>query len=80
MEEITNTNIEEQKEEAKTYSQEEVDALLQKNGDRRVTEALKKRSRRSNRGWQTRRRFQNLMRTQGRRRRRTCTSPNLKRS
>lgn len=30
-------------EEAKTYTQEEVDALLQKEGDKRVTEALKTR-------------------------------------
>lgn len=41
--ENTNTGAEEQTSEpAKTYTQEEVDALLQKEGDRRVTEALKK--------------------------------------
>lgn len=40
----TNTGAEEQTSEPtpKTYTQEEVDALLQKEGDRRVTEALKK--------------------------------------
>ena len=45
---MENENInttEEQKEEAKTYSQEEVQSLLQKEGDRRVTEALKKKER-----------------------------------
>ena len=45
---MDNENInttEEQKEEAKTYSQEEVQSLLQKEGDRRVTEALKKKER-----------------------------------
>lgn len=46
MAELENTNIgaEEQTSEPtpKTYTQEEVDALLQKEGDRRVTEALKK--------------------------------------
>ena len=46
MAELENTNIgaEEQNSEPtpKTYTQEEVDALLQKEGDRRVTEALKK--------------------------------------
>ena len=41
MEENTNTNIEEQKEEAKTYSEDELKTLLQKEGDRRVTEALR---------------------------------------
>ena len=45
MEENTNTNIEEQKEEAKTYSEDELKTLLQKEGDRRVTEALKKKER-----------------------------------
>lgn len=42
--ETTNTGAEEQNSEPtpKTYTQEEVDALLQKEGDRRVTEALKK--------------------------------------
>ena len=45
MEETTNTNIEEQKEEAKTYSEDEMKTLLQKEGDRRVTEALKKKER-----------------------------------
>ena len=46
MAELENTNIgaEEQTSEPtpKTYTQEEVDAMLQKEGDRRVTEALKK--------------------------------------
>lgn len=45
---MENENIntpEEQKEEAKTYSQDEVQALLQKEGDRRVTEALRKKER-----------------------------------
>ena len=45
---MENENInttEEQKEEAKTYSQEEVQSLLQKEGDRRVTEALRKKER-----------------------------------
>lgn len=45
---MDNENInttEEQKEEVKTYSQEEVQSLLQKEGDRRVTEALKKKER-----------------------------------
>ena len=46
MAELENTNIgaEAKTEEPtpKTYTQEEVDALLQKEGDRRVTEALKK--------------------------------------
>lgn len=42
-EEIMNTEIEETKsEEAKTYSQEEVDALLQSEGDKRVTQAMQK--------------------------------------
>ena len=45
MEENTNTNIEEQKEEAKTYSEDELKTLLQKEGDRRVTEALRKKDR-----------------------------------
>ena len=45
MEENTNTNIEEQKEEAKTYSEDELKTLLQKEGDRRVTEALRKKER-----------------------------------
>lgn len=41
--ETTNLGAEEQSEPTpKTYTQEEVDALLQKEGDRRVTEALKK--------------------------------------
>lgn len=42
--ETTNTGAAEQTEPTtpKTYTQEEVDALLQKEGDRRVTEALKK--------------------------------------
>lgn len=45
--ENTNTNTEAEVEKTedstpKTYTQEEVDALLQKEGDRRVTEALKK--------------------------------------
>ena len=45
---MDNENInttEEQQEEAKTYSQEEVQSLLQKEGDRRVTEALRKKER-----------------------------------
>ena len=45
MEETTNTNIEEQQEEAKTYSEDELKTLLQKEGDRRVTEALRKKER-----------------------------------
>ena len=45
MEETTNTNIEEQQEEAKTYSEDELKTLLQKEGDRRVTEALRKKDR-----------------------------------
>ena len=45
MEENTNANIEEQKEEAKTYSEDELKTLLQKEGDRRVTEALRKKDR-----------------------------------
>jgi arsenate reductase-like glutaredoxin family protein len=45
MEEKTNTNIEEQQEEAKTYSEDELKTLLQKEGDRRVTEALRKKER-----------------------------------
>ena len=41
--ENTNTGAEQNSEPTpKTYTQEEVDALLQKEGDRRVTEALKK--------------------------------------
>lgn len=41
--ETTNTGAEQNSEPTpKTYTQEEVDALLQKEGDRRVTEALKK--------------------------------------
>ena len=45
---MENENIntpEEQKEEAKTYSEEEVSAMLQRESDRRVTEALKKKER-----------------------------------
>lgn len=33
--------------ETKTYTQEEVDALLQREGDKRVTEALKKQERKN---------------------------------
>lgn len=40
-----NNKPEEQKEEAKTYSEEELKDMLQKEGDRRVTEALKKKER-----------------------------------
>ena len=49
--EITNTGAEEQITEptAKTYTQEEVDALLQKETDRRVTSALKKQEEKTNR-------------------------------
>lgn len=42
MEETTNTNIEETTEEKTTYTAEEVQALLQKEGDRRVSSAEKK--------------------------------------
>ena len=45
MENLENTNVEEGQEtetQAKTYTQEEVDALLQQETDRRVTSALKK--------------------------------------
>lgn len=44
MEDNTNTNIgnENQEQEVKTYTQEEVDALLQQEADRRVSSALKK--------------------------------------
>ena len=45
---MENENInttEEQKEEAKTYTVEEVNALLQQEGDKRVTSALKKKER-----------------------------------
>ena len=45
MAELENTNtgaVEQTEPTPKTYTQEEVDALLQKEGDRRVTEALKK--------------------------------------
>lgn len=45
---MENENInttEEQKEEAKTYSEDELKTLLQKEGDRRVTEALRKKER-----------------------------------
>ena len=45
---MENENInttEEQKEEAKTYSEDEMKTLLQKEGDRRVTEALRKKER-----------------------------------
>jgi autotransporter translocation and assembly factor TamB len=45
---MENENInttEEQKEEAKTYSEDELKALLQREGDRRVTEALRKKER-----------------------------------
>lgn len=51
MEDNKNTNINEGLENdtnnSKTYSQEEVDALLQKEGDRRVSEALKKAERKN---------------------------------
>ena len=44
--ETTNTGAEQTSEPTpKTYTQEEVDAMLQKEGDRRVTEALKKQER-----------------------------------
>ena len=45
---MENENInttEEQREEAKTYSEDELKTLLQKEGDRRVTEALRKKER-----------------------------------
>ena len=43
-----NTNIESTStEEVKTYTQEEVDALLQREGDKRVTDALKKAERKN---------------------------------
>ena len=45
---MENENIntpEEQKEEAKTYTEDELKTLLQKEGDRRVTEALRKKER-----------------------------------
>ena len=45
---MENENIntpEEQKEEVKTYSEDELKTLLQKEGDRRVTEALRKKER-----------------------------------
>ena len=46
MEENTNiTNTEETSEEVKTYTAEEVDALLQSEADRRVTSAMKKKER-----------------------------------
>lgn len=37
-----NANVVESKKETKTYTQEEVEALLQAEGDRRVSQALKK--------------------------------------
>jgi hypothetical protein len=37
-----NANVAESKKETKTYTQEEVEALLQAEGDRRVSQALKK--------------------------------------
>ena len=40
-----NTTPEEQTEEAKSYSEQEVQSMLQREGDRRVTEALKKKER-----------------------------------
>ena len=43
--ENTNITTEETKEEAKTYTAEEVDALLQSEADRRVTSAMKKKER-----------------------------------
>ena len=43
--ENTNITTEETKEEAKTYTAEEVDALLQQESDRRVTSAMKKKER-----------------------------------
>lgn len=39
---VTETGVEETTSEAKTYTQEEVDAMLQQETDRRVTSALKK--------------------------------------
>lgn len=42
MPEEMNTVVEAQETEAKTYSQEEVDALLQSEGDKRVTQAMQK--------------------------------------
>ena len=44
MEDMNNTNLgnENQEQEVKTYTQEEVDALLQQEADRRVSSALKK--------------------------------------
>lgn len=50
MEENKNTQVtgaENNNTEPKTYTQEEVDALLQKEADRRVTEALKKAERKN---------------------------------
>lgn len=44
-ENINNTTTEETTEEAKTYTAEEVDALLQSEADRRVTSAMKKKER-----------------------------------
>ena len=44
-EKINNTTTEETTEEAKTYTAEEVDALLQSEADRRVTSAMKKKER-----------------------------------
>lgn len=45
MEENTNITTEETTEEVKTYTAEEVDALLQSEADRRVTSAMKKKER-----------------------------------
>lgn len=45
MDENINTTTEETTEEAKTYTAEEVDALLQSEADRRVTSAMKKKER-----------------------------------
>lgn len=45
MDENTNITTEETTEEVKTYTAEEVDAMLQQEGDRRVTSAMKKKER-----------------------------------
>lgn len=45
MEENTNTNVEQQAEEQKTFTLEEVNQLLQKEGDRRVSSAMAKKER-----------------------------------
>ena len=45
MDENTNTNVEQQEEQKTTYTLEEVNQLLQKEGDRRVTSAMAKKER-----------------------------------